>query len=58
MKKYHDINIEAYEQSSLDEDIYTPRKVGEYDMGSEGGPSPMHKKNINLNIDVDDVDDG
>ena len=48
-KKYYDNTIEAYEQSSLEEDdLYTPAKVNEYEAGSEGGPSPMHKNVINL----------
>ena len=57
MKKYHDITIEAYEQSSLDEDIYTPAKVGEYEAGSEGGPSPNHKKKMVIQFPTDREED-
>jgi len=45
MKKYHDITIAEFEQSSLDDDEFTPAQIRENgaEIGSEGGPSPMHK---------------
>ena len=54
MKKYHDITIEAYEQSSFDEDDHTPNKVieNEREVGSEGGPSPAHKDMNKLNLQI------
>jgi hypothetical protein len=57
MKKYHDVTIEAYEQSSLEEDESTPAKIKEnHEAGSDGGPSPAHKamKKIDLRIDIND----
>lgn len=47
MKQYHDITLEAQEMSSLgseDED-FSAQKMYEHEAGSEGGPSPAHKKN-------------
>jgi hypothetical protein len=60
MKKYHDITIEAFEQSSLEDDEYTPANIREngVEVGSEGGPSPNHKNYISnkLQIDVESYD--